>query len=312
MPSRQGSIRLFRFAGIDLFLHWTWFLVAVYEIKGRKGSYSSVSWNVLEYLALFLIVMLHEFGHALACRQVGGSANQIVLWPLGGVAYVNPPPRPGATLWSIAAGPLVNVALLPVLWGLGMLGKSVGWAGLADAHMLFRAVWQIDWVLLIFNILPIYPLDGGQILRSLLWFVIGRARSLMAATVLGFIGIAGFIGLAIWIHSPWNGVLAVFMLMNCWGGLQHALALSRFAKLPRRDGFACPQCKTSPPIGDYWKCGQCGKPFDTFQTQGVCPHCATRFHVTGCLDCSAVSPLSEWVAPVEGIPSVNYQISGRP
>ena len=57
----------------------------------------------------------HEFGHALACRQVGGSANQIILWPLGGVAYVNPPQRPGATLWSIAAGPLVNVALLPVL-----------------------------------------------------------------------------------------------------------------------------------------------------------------------------------------------------
>ena len=49
------------------------------------------------YLALFSIVLLHEFGHALACRQVGGKADQIVLWPLGGVAYVAPPPRPGAT-----------------------------------------------------------------------------------------------------------------------------------------------------------------------------------------------------------------------
>jgi len=86
MPTRQGSIRLFRLAGIDLFLHWSWFLVAMYEINGRKGNYSSVTWNVLEYLALFLIVMMHEFGHALACRQVGGSADQIVLWPLGGVA----------------------------------------------------------------------------------------------------------------------------------------------------------------------------------------------------------------------------------
>ena len=70
---------------------------------------------MLEYLALFVIVLLHEFGHALACRQVGGQADQIVLWPLGGVAYVAPPPRPGATLWSIAAGPLVNVVLVPVL-----------------------------------------------------------------------------------------------------------------------------------------------------------------------------------------------------
>ena len=116
MPTaRQGSIHLFRFAGIDLFLHWSWFLVAVFEIQSRAGGYSSVVWNVLEYLALFVIVMLHEFGHALACRHVGGRANRIVLWPLGGVAYVDPPPRPGATLWSIAAGPLVNVALMPIL-----------------------------------------------------------------------------------------------------------------------------------------------------------------------------------------------------
>jgi Zn-dependent protease len=58
--------------------------------------------------------LFHEFGHALACRQVGGQADLIVLWPLGGVAYVSPPPRPGALLWRIAAGPLVNVLLVPV------------------------------------------------------------------------------------------------------------------------------------------------------------------------------------------------------
>jgi Zn-dependent protease len=83
MPTgRDGSIRLFAFAGIDVFLHWSWFLVAVYEIQSRSGRYSSILWNILEYLALFLIVLLHEFGHALACRQVGGTANRIVLWPM--------------------------------------------------------------------------------------------------------------------------------------------------------------------------------------------------------------------------------------
>ncbi len=75
-----------------MFLHWSWFVVAVFEINSRNTRYSSLTWNVLEYLALFLIVMFHEFGHSLACRQVGGAANQIVLWPLGGVAYVDPPP----------------------------------------------------------------------------------------------------------------------------------------------------------------------------------------------------------------------------
>src|SRR5579863_2735101 len=127
MNLRQGSIRLFRVAGIDLYLHWSWFLVAAFEIGGGFRNYSSVAWNLIEYLSLFVIVMLHEFGHAFACRQVGGTANRIVLWPLGGVAYVDPPPRPGATLWSIAAGPLVNVALIPVLMGLYIVARSSGW-----------------------------------------------------------------------------------------------------------------------------------------------------------------------------------------
>src|SRR3984957_12530555 len=296
MPSsRQGSIRLFRIAGIDLFLHWSWFLVAVYEIQTRKGDYSSVTWNVLEYLALFLIVTLHEFGHALACRQVGGTANQIVLWPLGGVAYVDPPPRPGATLWSIAAGPLVNVALAPILYVVLTLGRSQGWAESApDLYALVRSILYIDVGLLIFNILPIYPLDGGQIFRSLLWFVLGRARSLMVATVVGIIGAIGFVGLAIWAQSIWYGAIAVFMLMNSWAGLQQARALLKVAKTPRRFGVACPACRTSPPIGEFWKCGHCGQPFDIFQTHGVCPHCGTQFPVTRCMDCGKEHPLSEW------------------
>ena len=295
---RQGSIRLFRVAGIDLFLHWSWFLVAAFEISDRARRYSSLTWNVLEYLALFLIVMLHEYGHALACRQVGGTANQIVLWPLGGVAYVNPPPRPGATLWSIAAGPLVNLVLLPILSMLGILSRSLGWAeAMPNAHALLRAVWFINLGLLIFNMLPIYPLDGGQILRSLLWFVVGRARSLTVATIIGFVGVAGLITLALWMQSVWFGVLSVFILMNCWRGLQQAKALSRLAKLPRHDGFACPSCKAAPPVGGFWMCGRCRKSFDTFQTEAVCPHCAAQFAVTKCLDCGGLRPMSEWIVP---------------
>ncbi len=297
MPTRQGSVHLFRFSGIDVFLHWSWFLVGVYEIQSRSGRYSSITWNVLEYLALFLIVLLHEFGHALACRQVGGRADRIVLWPLGGVAYVDPPPRPGATLWSIAAGPLVNVVLLPILIPLLMFGRSVGWPdAMPNVYVLLRTVAYINVGLLVFNILPIYPLDGGQILRSVLWFGLGRGRSLQVATILGLIGIAGFIGFAFWQGSLWYGAIAVFMLMNCWGGLKHAQSLLRMAKLPRREGFSCPTCKTAPPAGAYWKCGQCGQPFDTFATGAVCPNCRTQFPVTQCLDCGRQHPLSEWAS----------------
>ena len=181
----------------------------------------------------------------------------------------NPPQRPGATLWSIAAGPLVNVVLLPVLIAAVIMSRSLGWAqAMPDVYQLLRAVMWIDVSLLVFNMLPIYPLDGGQILRSLLWFVLGRARSLMVATALGFVGVVGFIGLALWVRSIWFGAISVFMLMNCWSGLRHAQGLLRLARLPRREGFACLSCRTAPPIGAYWKCGQCEQPFDTFQSRG--------------------------------------------
>lgn len=300
---RQGSIRLFRFAGIDLFLHWSWFLVAAYEIQGRSKAYSSITWNVLEYLSLFVIVMLHEYGHALACRQVGGMSDQIVLWPLGGVAYVNPPPRPGATLWSIAAGPLVNVALVPILWTMGMSSRWLGWGtAMPNLHALLQAIWVINFGLLIFNLLPIYPLDGGQILRALLWFVLGRARSLMAAVILGFVGMAGFAALAFFAHSTWFAILAFFILMNCVRGLKRARVLSQMAKLPRQEGFVCPSCKSAPPVGELWLCAKCSNAFDTFKTQAICPHCATQFATTACLDCGKGHAMSDWAVPMAAVP----------
>ncbi len=294
MPTSQGAIRLFRFSGIEVFLHWSWFLVALYEVQ-RANQYRSPVFNVAEYLALFGIVTLHEFGHSLACRQVGGNADRIVLWPLGGVAYVDPPQRPGATLWSIAAGPLVNVALLPVLFGLLLAARSAGLAETApDTLALLRAVAFINLGLLVFNLLPVYPLDGGQILRSLLWFVLGRARSLTAASVVGFAGVLALLAIAFRVGDTWLGILAAFVAMNCWQGFQHSRALSRLAALPRRPGLACPSCRSAPPLGALWTCGRCGAPFDTFETGARCPACGALFDETRCADCGRSSPIGEW------------------
>ena len=295
MPTSQGAIRLFRFAGIDVFLHWSWFVVALYEVQ-RANEYRSPVWNVAEYVALFAIVTLHEFGHSLACRQVGGNAERIVLWPLGGVAYVDPPQRPGATLWSIAAGPLVNVALVPVFIGLMLIGRSFGLAETSpDAAAWLRAVARINFGLLVFNLLPVYPLDGGQILRSLLWFVMGRARSLTAASVIGFVGVLGLVGLALLVGSPWLGILAAFVAMNCWQGFQHSRALSRLASLPRRPGYRCPSCGSAPLLGALWGCGGCGASFDAFETGARCPSCGAAFGETRCADCGRSSPIGEWL-----------------
>jgi Zn-dependent protease len=294
-PTNQGSLRLFRLWGIDVHVHWSWLIVAMYSVSTRVPNYAAPAWALAEYLMLFVVVTMHEFGHALATRQVGGQANQIVLWPLGGVAYVAPPQRPGATLWAIAAGPLVNVLLVPVFLALGRVLAATGqFDGNPDLHHFIRAINFMNISLLIFNLLPVYPLDGGQILRSLLWYPLGRGRSLLIATGFGLVGGAGIVALALWWQSWWLGILAFFLLSNSWGSFKHARELRRLERLPRRPEFKCPECHASPPIGSFWLCPSCRQAFDPFATQAVCPHCATSLDRTACPDCGTARAHRTW------------------
>ena len=232
---QNGAIRLFRFAGIQVYLHFSWFLVAAYQLTERTHNYTSQVWAVYEYCALFGLVLIHEFGHALACRQTGGFADRIVLWPLGGIAFVNPPRRPGAMLWSIAAGPLVNLVLVPVFELLVIFAARSGWFYDApDAYRLLTTIRLINYGLLIFNLLPIYPLDGGQIFRALLWFPFGEIRSLQIASVVGLIGGAALALLALWWSSIWTGIMAFFLLSRAVAGWQYAKTLGLERELQER------------------------------------------------------------------------------
>lgn len=223
MPTQGGSIRLFKVAGIEVFLHWSWFLVAIYEVQVWRSMFSSPLWALLLYVGLFVLVTMHEFGHALACRQVGGQANRIVLWPLGGIAFVSPPPRAGAMLWSIAAGPMVNLLLVPILTFAQHAAARAGWMTTnADAYLILLWLWRINLALLLFNLLPIYPLDGGQIVRALLWFPLGQIRSLFIATAIGFAGGGALILVALWQQSIWIGIMALFLLSQAGLGWRQA------------------------------------------------------------------------------------------
>jgi Zn-dependent protease len=292
---------LFRFAGIDVYLHWSWFLLAYFGIQLRDVGYSSYLWPALLYLALFAIVLMHEFGHALACKSVGGRADQIVLWPFGGVAYVSPPRRPGATLWCIAAGPLVNVGLFPILAGSVLLAQLMGWPDNApDPYRFIVTLCYINLGLLLFNILPVYPLDGGQIFQSLLWFVFGYARSLMIAACLGLASVAALVLFAIheqfWLYGnfSWLGLMLVLVVVWCWGGLQRARALSRLAAAPKHQGLACPACREAPPLGALWVCGQCKHRFDVFASGAVCPNCGAQVLAVPCAACGTASPIQSF------------------
>lgn len=294
----SGSFRLFRLGGISVYLHWSWLVVAVMSLQYRAEKYGSQAWAVAEYLSLFAIVLMHEFGHALACRSVGGRADHIVLWPLGGIAFVNPPPRPGALLWSIAAGPLVNVVLVPITVGAMLLASALGLSESGDGfRFLENLAWMNFWLLL-FNLLPIYPLDGGQILHALLWFVVGRARSLLIASVIGLvigIGVA-FValgGLAIGRGNPWLGIVSAFVAWQSYIGFRQARSLARIES-SRRPEAACPACGTHPPAMDVWVCSRCRKSFDLFATEGVCPKCGQRYAETACPQCQRVSPVASW------------------
>jgi len=215
----QSSIRLFRLFGITVYLHWTWFLMAAYRLDTAQGAPLLA---LTTYVGLFLIVLMHEFGHSLATRQVGGRSNEILLWPFGGIAYINAPNRPGAHLWSIAAGPLVNVALFPVLWILNQFDLG------PFANTVLWDLFFINLMLLVFNLLPVYPLDGGQILRTLLWYWVGEIRSLKYACMVGLLG-SGALLLAMAVFRQWwLVILAGFIFYTCWQRYQLARAWERY------------------------------------------------------------------------------------
>lgn len=229
-PNSPGSFHLFTLAGVRVSVHWTWF-VALYILYRGSGLADSLPWFLATYLSLFGIVLMHEFGHAMACRSVGGEARSIVLWPLGGIAFVKPPPGPRALLWSIAAGPLVNLALVPVtvvMVLVVMFGLDPNaWEGL---RLYVYMIAGINLSLLVFNMMPVYPLDGGQILHAILWFFMGRAKSLHIAATIGVV-VGAIVGvLALMAGDWWMVMIAIFIGMQAWKGRKIARIIAMYER----------------------------------------------------------------------------------
>jgi hypothetical protein len=188
------------------------------------------------------------------------------------------------------------VALVPLTLGAYIMAGLPRLRGMVDPdvnHYLL-AVTVMNLSLLVFNMLPIYPLDGGQILQALLWFVLGRAKSLMVVSVIGMVaGVAALIW-AVSAADVWIGVLAVFAASRSLAGFQQARAIAAMLNAPRHEGASCPSCHAAPPVGGFWICNKCRTRFDTFEHEAVCPNCGNSFDLTGCPSCGQSNPMSSW------------------
>lgn len=200
-------------------------------------SVPEIAWSAAAVLAVGLVsILMHEFGHVFAARSVGGDSDEIVMWPLGGLAYCDLPPQPRAHFLTALAGPLVNLMLcvlsaaylvgrmaLPPLnpftstpFDLHLLDWSTGDAKLMTWHLtLAGQIFWINWALFWFNLLPAWPLDGGRMLHAILWARGDQREATGTTAYLGFGVMLILCVVAIYRESVLLLALAIFIYVNC-------------------------------------------------------------------------------------------------
>lgn len=179
----MGAWHLGKLSGIDVRVHWTFLLLPAWvfltSVAGGSGAVAA-SVSVLFILAVFGCVLLHEMGHALMARCFGIPTRNITLLPIGGVASLQRMPRqPSQELAIAVAGPLVNVVIATVLFvGLGLVPVT------NTLTTLLTQLALVNVALVIFNMLPAFPMDGGRVLRAILATYMRYERATgIAATV---------------------------------------------------------------------------------------------------------------------------------
>jgi Zn-dependent protease len=223
----NGSVPLFTVFGIRVRAHASLILCVLLVLVFGLGKGFTWQDRVESMCVLFAVVLLHEFGHCFAARWVGGSAEDILMSPLGGLAMAQPPHRWLPTFITVAAGPAVNVVICTVcgafLWimagglpwdPLVLLPLSIRFSWLDPIHYAYYIYW-VSYMLLIFNVLPVWPLDGGQMLQSLLWWKLGYYRATIIACSVGLVGSVLMVMVAIPTRSLLLGLIAVSCFINC-------------------------------------------------------------------------------------------------
>src|SRR5919199_249731 len=190
-----GSFKVGRAFGIDVKVHWTFFLLLIffaYVGLQNTGSLLGALIMIGLIVALFFCVLLHEYGHSLVAQRLGIEIQDITLLPIGGLARMKSLPEKPANEVKIAiAGPLVNLVLAPIFFGIALLfGASLpdvsdlraAQGSLGDAFVYLGI---LNLVLAVFNLIPAFPMDGGRVLRGLLAIRMGPVRATDISSAVG-------------------------------------------------------------------------------------------------------------------------------
>ncbi len=239
------SIRLGRLWGIDVFVHSTFILFLLFfgyqewvdsQAKGLSNhdSFHAACNMVALICAIFGCVVLHEYGHALTARKFGIGTVDITLFPIGGVARLESiPERPRQELLVAIAGPAVNLVIVLILLAFFGLAKFVDFERLTEHHgeMMHKLiVWgdfwkQLMWanvIMIVFNALPAFPMDGGRVLRALLAMKIDRIKATQIAAGIGKVLAIGLAVYGFYFHH----YLLMFTGLFVWiGASQEARAV---------------------------------------------------------------------------------------
>ena len=245
--------KLGRFAGIDVYVHATFLLLigfVGYSHWLEHQKWSEVLNGILFILALFGCVILHEYGHALTARKYGIKTRDITLYPIGGVARLERmPEKPVEELWVALMGPAVNVVIAALLFAYLFFTRSLvplNELTVASGSFLERLM-TVNISLVLFNLIPAFPMDGGRVLRAILAMRMDYVRATqIAATIgqgmaflLGFIGLFSnpfllFIAFFVWIGASQEA--SMVQVKNSVSGIPVTRAmLTDFKTLSPRD-----------------------------------------------------------------------------
>jgi len=216
---RNWNLRLGRVVGIPIEIHWTFWLLLMFVFVGdfsENGDANAAFSGVFTVVAIFTCVVLHELGHALAALRFGVKTRDITLYPIGGVARLERiPENPVQELIIAIAGPLVNIVIVAILLAMGtVLPEHIEDPSALVKSSLLSRLLLVNTSLVIFNLLPAFPMDGGRIFRAFLALFMDYAQATRIAASVGqlmaiifvFVGLSGntmllFIAFFVWLGA---------------------------------------------------------------------------------------------------------------